>query len=171
MLTRLEAGIRVDFEPQVLAHVARSAINSYSARHAGRPIMLSSEPRHLIVEADRGYLEMLIENLLSNADKYSPGDMPIEVIVRADDASATAEVLVRDRGIGLPEGDDIDIFAPFSRAPAARNRAAGIGIGLAVCRRLAEAQAGRIWAVRRDGGGSEFGFGLPLAPEPSELAS
>jgi signal transduction histidine kinase len=131
--------------------------------------MLTSEPRHIIVEADRSYLEMLLENLLSNADKYSPQSETVEVLVRSNDLARTAEVLIRDRGIGLPEGDDADIFAPFYRAPAARNRAAGVGIGLSVCRRLVEAQGGRMWAVRRDGGGSELGFSLPLAPEPGEV--
>jgi len=73
---------------------------------------------------------------------------------------------VLDRGIGLPPGE-VDIFAPFYRAEEARTRAAGVGIGLSVCRRLAEVLGGRMWAVAREGGGSEFGFSLPLAPEPA----
>ena len=164
MLTRLESGAHVEFEPQVLAHVVRTSIEGYRSRHEGRAISLSSEPRHIIVEADRAYLEMLLENLLSNADKYSPPEAPIEVVIRSADASA--EVLVLDRGIGLPPGE-VDIFAPFYRAEEARTRAAGVGIGLSVCRRLAEVLGGRMWAVAREGGGSEFGFSLPLAPEPA----
>jgi signal transduction histidine kinase len=163
MLTRLESGAQVEFEPQVLAHVVRTTIEGYRARHDDRRITLTGEPRHIIVEADRGYLEMLLENLLSNADKYSPADAPIEVVIRSRDD--VAEVLVLDRGIGLPT-DETDVFAPFFRAEEARARAGGVGIGLSVCRRLAESLGGRIWAARREGGGSEFGFSLPLAPEP-----
>jgi PAS domain S-box-containing protein len=163
MLTRLEAGVQVEFEPQVLAHVVRTSIEGYRSRHGDRRITLTGEPRHIIVEADRGYLEMLLENLLSNADKYSPPEAAIEVVIRSHEDAV--EVLVLDRGIGLPE-DATEIFAPFYRAEEARNRAGGIGIGLSVCRRLAESLGGRLWATRREGGGSEFGFSLPLAPDP-----
>ncbi|CAN5656394.1 N/A [soil metagenome] len=163
MLTRLEAGVQVEFEPQVLAHVVRTSIEAYRSRHGDRRITLTSEPRHIIVEADGGYLEMLLENLLSNADKYSPPEAVIEVVIRSHEDAA--EVLVLDRGIGLPE-DATQIFAPFYRAEEARNRAGGIGIGLSVCRRLAESLGGELWAKRREGGGSELGFSVPLAPDP-----
>ena len=53
MLTRLESGAHVEFEPQVLAHVVRTSIEGYRSRHEGRAISLTSEPRHIIVEADR----------------------------------------------------------------------------------------------------------------------
>ncbi|HSH21595.1 MAG TPA: ATP-binding protein [Candidatus Caenarcaniphilales bacterium] len=169
LLTRLESGSQVESEPQVLAHVVRMAIESYTSRHTERRISLRREPRHIIVDADRTYLEMVVENLLSNADKYSPPDTTIEVAVRT--RAGEANVLVLDRGLGIPEADADQIFVPFYRAPAARQSRNGVGIGLAVCRRVLESQGGRIWARPRAGGGSEFGFALPLAPEPDELVN
>ena len=163
LLTRLESGAHVDLEPQVLAHVVRKAVDSYRGRHPERRITLRREPRHLIVEADRTYLELVVENLLSNADKYSPPSAAIEVAVRA--RGDEAWVMVLERGIGLDNGEALKIFAPFYRAEAARHNGNGVGIGLAVCRRVIEAQDGRIWARARAGGGSEFGFALPLAGE------
>ena len=59
-LTRLESGIHVDPEPQVLAHVVKTTVDSFSARHRDRVIQLRGEPRHLIVDADRPYLELLL---------------------------------------------------------------------------------------------------------------
>jgi PAS domain S-box-containing protein len=168
LLTRLETGTHVDAEPQVLAHVVRKQIDAYRTRHPARQITLRREPRHIIVESDRGYLEMVLENLLSNADKYSPRDTTIEVAVRT--RAADACVLVLDRGIGIDEAEADEIFAAFYRAGAVRGQGNGVGIGLAVCKRVIESQGGRIWARPRAGGGSEVGFRLPLAPAPTELA-
>lgn len=161
LLTKLESGIHPDPEPQVLAHVTKLVIDSFKRRHPSRTIALTSEPRHLIVEADRPYLELIMENLLSNAAKYSPATAPIEVVVRATDTEA--HVLVLDRGIGLEGADPGKLFTAFYRTDAARGRSAGLGIGLAACRRVIESLGGRIWAVPRDGGGTEFGFALALA--------
>ena len=160
LLTRLESGIHPDPEPQVLAHVVKMVVDSFKRRHPGRRIELTSEPRHLIVEADRPYLELMLENLLGNAVKYAPGSA-IEVVVRATDTEA--QVVVLDRGIGL-EGVDLDrLFTAFYRAETARTAAAGLGIGLAACRRVVESLGGRIWAEPREDGGAAFGFALPLA--------
>ncbi len=161
LLTRLESGVAPDPEPQVLAHVLRLSVDSFRRRHPGRKVVLRSEPRNLIVEGDRPYLELLIENLLSNADKYSPAVEPIEVAVSAEGDEAIVEVL--DRGMGLETADSERLFTAFYRTDSAKARAGGLGIGLAACRRVADALGGRIWATARDGGGSAFGFALPLA--------
>ena len=161
LLTRLESGIHPDPEPQVLAHVTRIVLDSFQRRHPERAIELTGEPRHLIVEADRPYLELILENLLSNAVKYSPADSPIEVSINA--TKSEGQVLVLDRGIGL-EGTDADqLFSAFYRSDGARSQASGLGIGLAACKRVVESLGGRVWAKARSGGGSEFGFALPLA--------
>jgi PAS domain S-box-containing protein len=161
LLTKLESGVAPEPEPQVLAHVVRLSVDSFRRRHPGRTILLRNEPRNLIVEGDRPYLELLVENLLSNADKYSPMDAPIEIEVSSADEDAIVEVL--DRGIGLGSADTERLFTAFYRTDSAKARAGGLGIGLAACRRVADALGGRIWAAARDGGGSVFGFALPLA--------
>ena len=161
LLTKLESGIHPDPEPQVLAHVVRIVIDSVERRNRGRHIELIGEPRHLIVEADRPYLDLILENLLGNAMKYSPPGSPIEVTIGA--TGTEAQVAVLDRGIGL-EGTDVEqLFSAFYRSDSARNHAAGLGIGLAACKRVVESLGGRVWARPREGGGSEFGFALPLA--------
>src|SRR5438132_97089 len=97
----------------------------------------------------------------SNAVKYSPPEAPIEVVVRATEAEA--QVLVLDEGIGLAGTDMGQLFSAFYRSDAARNQSAGLGIGLAACKRVVESLGGRVWAHPRKSGGSEFGFALPLA--------
>jgi two-component system, OmpR family, sensor histidine kinase KdpD len=161
LLTKLESGIHPDPEPQVLAHVTRVVLESFRRRHPQRTIELTGEPRHLIVEADRPYLDLILENLLSNALKYSPVDAAVEVAIKATESEA--QVLVLDRGIGLDDTDAEQLFSAFYRSETARKRASGLGVGLAACRRIVESLGGRVWANARAGGGSEFGFALPLA--------
>jgi PAS domain S-box-containing protein len=168
LLTRLGAGPNSDLEPQVLAHVVRKSIDSFRRRHPARTVTLRSEPRHIIVEADRTYLELVMENLLSNADKYSPAHTEVEVVLRVDQDEATLSVL--DHGIGMGEADVDKLFTPFYRTDAAKSQANGIGIGLAVCKRVIESQGGRIWARPRQGGGSELSFALPLARDFGDAA-
>ena len=74
-----------------------------------------------------------------------------------------AEVIVRDRGIGIAEEEAQLLFTPFFRGENARSMGNGVGIGLTVCRRLVEGLGGRMWAAPRRAGGSEFGFSIPLA--------
>jgi K+-sensing histidine kinase KdpD len=163
LLTRLEAGATPDLEPQVLPHVVRGSVEAFRRRHPGRTVRLSGARLHSIVEADRTYLEILVGNLLANADKYSPPETPIEVDVRADGGEVQVSVL--DRGIGIGRDEADDVFSPFYRGREARRAANGIGIGLAVCRLVAETQGGRVWARPRPRGGADVGFAIPLSPE------
>lgn len=167
LLTRIGAGAQPDIEPQVLDRVVRGSIAAFARRHSSRRIAFDGAARQLIVEADRTYIELLMENLLTNAHKYSPAEETIEVAIepRPDEAVVT----VRDHGIGLDDAAE-DVFAPFYRTESARRQANGIGVGLAVCRRVVESHGGRIWAAPRDGGGSEFGFALPIVAEHGDSA-
>lgn len=166
LLTRAEAGTLPESEPQLLDHAIRRACDAFQKRHE-RDVTFVREPgSHVVVEADRTYLDLLVGNLLSNADKYSPRTQPIEVVLSADASEARVSVL--DRGIGLGSDDADTIFAPFYRSAAAKRHASGMGIGLAVCKRIAEAQGGRMWACPRKGGGAEVGFALPLMADPGD---
>jgi signal transduction histidine kinase len=75
-------------------------------------------------------------------------------------------VTVRDRGIGLPAGEAETIFEPFNRATnAARENLPGLGLGLSICRSLAERHGGRIWAESAgEGEGTLFSLWLPQEP-------
>ena len=124
--------------------------------------------QRLTVLGDRRQLVAAVYNLLDNAVKYSPGGGVIEIdLTREPD-----EVLVRvaDEGIGLPDGSAEEIFQPFGRAPnAAARNLPGLGLGLYVCRRIAESHGGRLWAESRgDGQGTTFVLHLPAGDEAGE---
>ena len=164
LLNRLQAGAEPDLEPQLLDHVVRHEIAAYTKRHPERSISVTAQDSQVVVDADRAYLMLLIQNLLSNGDKYG-GRLPIEVVVEHDVSEARVAVL--DRGLGIDGISPEDLFAPFYRSREAQKVASGLGLGLSVCQRIVEAMGGRIWARARPGGGSEFGFALPLSPDPA----
>jgi K+-sensing histidine kinase KdpD len=159
-LTRLGSGSRPDREPQILDRVVEGAVASFRAGHPGQTIEVMSTGPHAILEADEPLLTLLVENLLGNAAKYSA---PAETItVRIETGSDNVEVTVLDRGIGFGDVESERLFDPFYRSDAARGVASGLGIGLALCKRIVEELGGRIGAAPRDGGGAEVTFTLPV---------
>lgn len=161
VLTRLGSGPEVELEPQVLDHLVRKAVDDFVRRQPGRQVTFRTAEHRVVVDADRTYVSLLVENLLSNADKYSPRQAEVEVELSVEGNEAL--VAVRDRGMGIDAADADRLFEPFYRSDAAKSSANGVGIGLAVCARVARIQGGRVWARPREGGGAEVGFALPLA--------
>jgi signal transduction histidine kinase len=117
----------------------------------------------LKVAADAGRLEQVLDNLMSNAVKYSPagGEIHVTLRQRVDGVTLT----VRDSGIGLTPGAQNRIFEPFGRAPnATRQGVPGMGLGLHICLRIAEAHGGRMWAESDgEGRGMFVSLWLPAA--------
>ena len=159
-LTRLGSGTPLDLEPIVLDRTVERIVRSFRLRHRARDVRVATSVVSALVQGDESYMAVLIENLLSNADKYSPPDQPIEVRIAAADDAVT--VVVADRGIGFGDEAVDALFEPFYRSRDARLAANGLGIGLALSQRIVAALGGRIWANPRDGGGAEIGFALPI---------
>jgi signal transduction histidine kinase len=111
---------------------------------------------------DRARIERLIENLLENAAKYSPPDGAIDVLIQRDGAEVL--ISVRDHGIGIPADDRDRIFQRFERATNVDDRSyPGTGLGLYICRGIAEGHGGRIWVESELGAGSTFHVALPAS--------
>jgi signal transduction histidine kinase len=109
------------------------------------------------VQGDPLQLRRVFQNLVGNAVKFRAQEPPrVEVSALSD--AAEWVVTVRDNGRGVPPSQVTRIFGMFSRGD---NEAEGVGIGLAVCRRVVEAHGGRIWVEPASGGGSAFRFTMP----------
>ncbi len=109
------------------------------------------------VDGDPGQLRRVLLNLVDNAMKFR-ADAPLRVDVSALRDSREWVMTVRDNGLGVDPDHASRIFGMFSRVDSAAD---GIGIGLAVCRRVVEAHGGRIWVEPAEGGGSAFRFTVP----------
>lgn len=165
-LSQLEAD-GIETEPLRLQQVLPRLAVVHQRVAPAREILVEVEPDIPPLLAHATYFDQVVENLLSNAEKYSPPNTPIELTARRE--SDEALITVADRGSGISEEEAAAVFMPFYRADKAREKA-GLGLGLTVCRRLVEAQGGRIWAQPREGGGTLMQFTLPLEPiedEPS----
>jgi signal transduction histidine kinase len=119
----------------------------------------------LIVRWDRSRIDQLVTNLLSNAIAYGAGQ-PIDVDLQCTGGEAKARITVRDRGIGIPADRLPYIFERFERATSTRHYG-GLGLGLFIARRIAEAHGGSISVESQVGRGSTFSVELPLDPESS----
>ncbi len=173
---RLEAGeMLFQAEPTSLLPVVQQVAEQMRARAGGgasggaarglsRPIRLPTKPGLPLVLADRDRVAEVLANLLDNADKYSPAGAPVVVDLRADQTEVT--VTVADMGRGLAPGALDHVFDKFYRGDNSDSQTVyGYGLGLYVCRRLIEAQGGRIWAENGPRGGAVFSFTLPVAPD------
>lgn len=142
-----------------LADVARSAAERLRQRAPGRDVEVDARGP-LPVEGDAALLRRVLDNLLDNARKYSPPEAPIRVSAR-DDGDAV-RVSVTDAGAGISPEDLARLFTPFFRADRSRNRATGgVGLGLSLSRRIAEAHRGDLAVESAPGRGSTFTLSLP----------
>ena len=116
-----------------------------------------------VVTADRDHLEQVLNNLVTNAIKYSPHGGTITIAVRPDDGGV--RLSVTDQGIGIPEKELEAIFGLFYRSPdrAARD-AAGMGLGLYISKEIVVRHGGRIWAESTGGKGSTLNVLIPRVP-------
>ena len=118
-------------------------------------------------------LRRAIRNLIENAVRYTPPESPIEVSTQC----SGDEVVVRiaDRGPGIPEHDRERVFDKFYRVltttdHSSASHPAGSGLGLAVCKGLIEAHAGRIWVEQRPEAGAIFFVALPVGTLEGSIA-
>jgi PAS domain S-box-containing protein len=153
-------GLVIDLEPVSLTPLLERLVADFHEQHADRVVNLHGTQQRLVTLADAFRVEQVVLNLLTNADKYTPADLPIEVFLTRQERAAV--ISVRDRGEGIPKEHQGRIFDRFFRVNVDSGRRPGTGLGLYIARSLIEAMSGRIWVDSEVGVGSTFSFTLPL---------
>ena len=157
--------VRSDWEPNpgqrrsvALHELAAATVDRLtpSLEHTGHHVHLTGTATTR-VEADRGALEHALQNLLTNAMKYSPAHSTIAITI--EETAGDALLRVADHGEGIPAQDRERIFEEFYRS--AHTTADGIGLGLPLVRRIVKAHGGRVWAEANQPSGSVFTIRLP----------
>lgn len=163
-LTRIESG-QFKRKPASLdlAKALAAAAEGVAAEAARRKIKLDIEPGGLLVEADSSELEIILNNLFTNAVKYNKDNGLVRV--SAAEAGGKVRVCVEDTGIGLEKKDAARLFSEFVRIKtSATIHIPGSGLGLAIARKLALQAGGDIEVASEPGKGSRFTLSLPAAP-------
>jgi signal transduction histidine kinase len=169
-MSRLEAGVlRIDKEPARLAGIAREVARKVQLAATNHELVVDWPAEDPWVLADQKRIYQVIQNLMSNAVKYSPNGGRISLSARLGPRDLT--VSVTDEGLGMPASELDKIFERFHRVGGeVARRIGGTGLGLAICQGLIEAHGGRIWAESEgEGRGSTFRFTLPLLPEAGDV--
>jgi len=161
-LTKIEAG-RINLEPESfdMATALGESVEGLRPLADRKSIDMVVAADGGAITADRGRLRQIVYNLLSNAIKFTPegGHISIEGRWTGDDA----HISVADTGVGIAIDDLDHVFEEFRQVGDLKAREAGTGLGLALCRRLAEAHGGRITVTSELGHGSRFEVILPFA--------
>lgn len=146
--------------PVSIVHLARAALQSAQPTAQAAGIALEAELAEDLkpVFGDPVRLVQVLDNLLSNALKYTPAGG--KVTVRAKRVANEVHVSVADTGIGIPREAQAHIFERFYRVQTTNGRP-GLGLGLWIVREVIEAHGGRVWMESEPGKGSTFTFALP----------
>ncbi len=162
-LSRIEAGaLSVTPEPTDVVFLVAEARNAFLRGGARNDIKVDLESGLPNIEVDRPRIAQVLNNLLSNASKYSPESSTI--MVTATRQETHVEIAVMDEGRGVSAEQMPQLFTPYSRVDGTdgERRIAGAGLGLAICKGIVEAHGGRIWAESEgEGSGSRFVFTIP----------
>lgn len=165
-LTKLEAGnLKAHRELHPMDEVVGGAMTRAEKMLEGRRVDIDVSPLLPMVAVDALLIEQLLVNLIENAVRYAPSWSPIEVVVQQN--GDRMRIQVADRGPGIPTGLHERVFEKFYRIGGTSRSSAGLG--LAICKAIAQLHDGRIWVEDREGGGALFQVDLPIGEiQPDE---
>jgi CheY-like chemotaxis protein len=155
------SGLQADIAPVDIAHVVDDVVSGLADRAGGR-LHLELIPGTGRVATDEDKVLQITGNLVENALKYAP-DGPITVRTERSEAGVT--VSVSDKGPGIPPDDRQRVFEPFVQLDQSSTRRTGLGLHL--CRQLADLLGGRLDLDEAPGGGCRFTLRLPDALQPN----
>lgn len=161
----IESGLlSIAKEPVIMEKIVRQAVDSAKLHAKNHRFIVSVLKKLPIIEADSDRIRQVLDNLLDNAIKYSPGGGLI--MVRCIIEEKEVKISVADEGIGIAPEHLNRLFEKFYRI---KSDTSGTGLGLPVASEIIEKHGGRIWAKSAPNNGSTFFFTLPLTEMNNSL--
>lgn len=160
-LNRIEEIQRLNISHFDLGALLKDVVAALEIQAESKSIKITLSGEQIQMHGDRDRLNQVFYNLVLNALNYSNPNANIEI--RWKQTSDTAQIIIKDEGIGIPEKDIPYIFDRFYRVESARDRIrGGSGIGLTIVKRFIEAHKGSIKVVSEENTGTTFTITLPL---------
>ncbi len=170
ILTVARVGVRPEaVEPLDPATVINEVLQSTAADLERRHVSVHVQRTFPLVACHRAYLRQVLDNLVSNALKFSGGRPDPRIWITADQRGSSVRFSVADNGLGIPPEDRVRVFEPFVRLSPASTK--GSGIGLAIVKRIIDLYGGRVWIEDNEHAGSTVGFTLPSLAEHSRTGT
>lgn len=158
--SKIQSGnIESHMEPFNLYKIVNGCIDNLMLADNSYRISIEGEI-DVLVNADESQIVQVVNNLLSNAMKYSPTSQ--EITVKLSKVSDFVKVSVKDNGLGISHDDKLKIFDRFYRAGSTQKKYPGMGIGLYVSKKIIDHHNGTLWVESELGKGSTFHFTLPV---------
>ena len=153
-MSRLDTGaMRPEFSSFRIDDIMRQIELEFAPLAAAKGIELKYVPCRLVVRSDRRLLRRLVQNLVSNAIKYTPTG---RVLIGCRRNEGELRIDVYDTGVGIPESKQRDIFIEFHRLEQGARIARGLGLGLSIVERVARVLGCAVDVDQTRGGGSHF---------------
>jgi Na+/proline symporter/signal transduction histidine kinase/CheY-like chemotaxis protein len=163
-MSRLDTGaLRPEFANFRIDDLLRQIALEFAPLAAAKGLELTFVPCALVVRSDRRLLRRLIQNLVSNAIKYTPEG---RVLVGCRRHGNDLRIDVYDTGVGIPQSKWRDIFVEFHRLDQGARIARGLGLGLSIVERVARVLDCKIELESETGRGSHFAIVVPRSNEP-----
>jgi two-component system OmpR family sensor kinase len=162
-ITKIESGtLQLDAKPTDLVDLVERNVGLNRVVAEAKQIDLQFDPPDSLplVEVDASKLDQVLNNLISNAVKYSHHGTRVDVHLTCSDG--TAHLSVQDEGQGIPADEQAELFEPFHQTSVvATEGEKSTGLGLAISKRIVTGHHGRIWVESEEGVGSTFHVELP----------
>ncbi len=167
-ISRIESGegLQFNLKPLRLDRLCEDVVRNFRLQTSDHTLALDFEPSSIAdVNVDRYAMTQILENLISNAIKYSPEGGEIRISSRLENGMCLLSI--SDQGIGMTFDQVLRIYDKFYRADASNTAISGTGLGMTIVKHLVEAQAGKVNLKSSPGKGTIVTIALPLASASS----
>jgi len=167
-LSRIESGrgLSLHYSEWDIAETLEKIMARYRAEHPGHRFSANFDQGLGSIEADHGKIQQAIDNLMSNAIKYSPPGS--QITLTASRGTSALTICVSDQGLGMTDKQRSNCFEKFYRADSSTTAVEGLGLGLTIVQHVIEAHQGTIEVSSRLHQGTTVTSTLPLHPDPTE---